>query len=147
MDAKDIHAHAPYDRIIATASTPEIPRAWLSQLAPGGVLVGVLQPHLAMLGGLLKAFKRDEMLQGKIVELASFMELRANDYPKGGIPLDFRAAPTASFSIDPSFFQPCLVKEKITILRFSCIMTCPICVFSKGAKAFSSIEKPFPRDT
>lgn len=30
---------APYDRIIVTASTEQVPRAWWEQLAPGGVLV------------------------------------------------------------------------------------------------------------
>ncbi|MFI2292609.1 methyltransferase domain-containing protein [Streptomyces niveus] len=29
----------PYDRIVATASVQQIPRAWLEQLRPGGVLV------------------------------------------------------------------------------------------------------------
>jgi protein-L-isoaspartate(D-aspartate) O-methyltransferase len=32
-------AGAPYDRIIVTASTPRIPRAWRDQLAPDGTLV------------------------------------------------------------------------------------------------------------
>lgn len=31
--------NAPYDRIIATASAPMIPSAWIDQLAPGGILV------------------------------------------------------------------------------------------------------------
>ncbi len=30
---------APFDRIVATAATPEIPPAWLAQLAPGGRLI------------------------------------------------------------------------------------------------------------
>jgi protein-L-isoaspartate(D-aspartate) O-methyltransferase len=39
-DGRDgYQAHAPYDRIIATASADEIPRAWLEQLRDGGRLV------------------------------------------------------------------------------------------------------------
>lgn len=38
--------HAPYDRIIATASASGIPRAWYEQLAPGGCLVMDLQGSL-----------------------------------------------------------------------------------------------------
>jgi protein-L-isoaspartate(D-aspartate) O-methyltransferase len=38
-DGRDGHAAlAPYDRIIATASSDEVPRAWLEQLAPSGLL-------------------------------------------------------------------------------------------------------------
>ena len=43
-------ANAPYDRIIATASTPALPRSWLMQLAPDGILVGILQPRFAPRG-------------------------------------------------------------------------------------------------
>jgi protein-L-isoaspartate(D-aspartate) O-methyltransferase len=38
--------HAPYDRIIATASASTIPAAWYEQLAPDGCLVMILQGSL-----------------------------------------------------------------------------------------------------
>ena len=38
--------HAPYDRILATASTPTIPEPWIEQLAPDGILVMDLQGTL-----------------------------------------------------------------------------------------------------
>lgn len=42
-DGEQGHAPAgPYDRIVATASVRQIPRAWLEQLRPGGVLVAPL---------------------------------------------------------------------------------------------------------
>ncbi len=45
--------HAPYDRIIATASVGCIPRAWYEQLAPGGRLVMDLQGNLQASGFLV----------------------------------------------------------------------------------------------
>ncbi len=35
--------HAPYDRIIVTASSPDLPRPWLEQLVEGGRIVAPLQ--------------------------------------------------------------------------------------------------------
>jgi protein-L-isoaspartate(D-aspartate) O-methyltransferase len=48
---------APYDRILASAAAEKLPRAWLDQLAPGGILV-------APTGNSIKKFKKDR--QGKI---------------------------------------------------------------------------------
>ena len=31
--------HAPFDRIVVSAATPEVPEAWLNQLKPNGILV------------------------------------------------------------------------------------------------------------
>lgn len=46
-------SHAPYDRIIATASAGYIPRAWYSQLAPGGRLIMDLQGKQSASGFLV----------------------------------------------------------------------------------------------
>jgi protein-L-isoaspartate(D-aspartate) O-methyltransferase len=104
-------ANAPYDRIIATASTRALPRAWLTQLAPNGIVVGILQPRFAALGGLLKAQKHGERLEGKIRQTASFMELRAVEYTKRRIQIDFHAPLYTSFPCDPHFFQPSALRE------------------------------------
>jgi protein-L-isoaspartate(D-aspartate) O-methyltransferase len=45
--------HAPYDRIIATASVPTVPMAWVEQLRVGGKLVMDLQGSLTASGFLL----------------------------------------------------------------------------------------------
>jgi protein-L-isoaspartate(D-aspartate) O-methyltransferase len=45
--------HAPYDRIIATASVPTVPMAWVEQLCVGGKLVMDLQGSLTASGFLL----------------------------------------------------------------------------------------------
>lgn len=104
-------ANAPYDRIIITASTPTLPYAWLKQLAPDGILVGVLQPKFAMLGGLLKAQKHGEELKGRILQTASFMELRPIEYHKRSIQINFRAPLFASFPFDALLFQPLSIRE------------------------------------
>jgi len=104
-------ANAPYDRIIITAGTSMLPHAWLKQLAPDGILVGILQPRFAMSGGLLQAQKHGETLSGRMLRPASFMELRPVDYHKRSIHLDFRAPTFASFPFDARLFQPGLLRE------------------------------------
>ncbi|RAQ95819.1 protein-L-isoaspartate O-methyltransferase family protein [Thermogemmatispora tikiterensis] len=71
-------AHAPYDRIIVTASSDGVCRAWLEQLAPGGRLVAVLQPGQAPLGGVLVAQREQGglRLRGRLRFPAAFMPLR-----------------------------------------------------------------------
>jgi hypothetical protein len=103
--------NAPYDRIILTASTSALPPALLNQLAPAGILVGILQPKFAMLGGLLKAQKQGEELKGSFLDTASFMELRPAEYTKRRIQIDFRAPLFASFSFDVLWFQPLFIRE------------------------------------
>jgi protein-L-isoaspartate(D-aspartate) O-methyltransferase len=52
-------AHAPYDRIIVTASAGYIPRPWYEQLAPGGRLVMDLQGQQNASGFLVIEKSRD----------------------------------------------------------------------------------------
>ncbi|MGH3906796.1 MAG: methyltransferase domain-containing protein, partial [Pseudonocardiaceae bacterium] len=49
--------HAPYDRIIVTCGMPFIPAAWITQLAPGGLLLVDLEGPLS--AGNLIALRRD----------------------------------------------------------------------------------------
>jgi len=48
-------AHAPYDAIVLTGSTPVLPRAFLEQLAPGGRLFAVVGEAPAMSARLVSA--------------------------------------------------------------------------------------------
>ncbi len=98
--------------------------------------MSVLQPHLAMLGGLLRALRQDETLQGSLVQVASFMELRATDYPKKKIPLDFRASLFTSFPMSPSLFQPWLVKDNHHFTFFLYYDLPDLRVFQKQASLF-----------
>jgi protein-L-isoaspartate O-methyltransferase len=72
-------ARAPYDRIIATCSVPRIPRPWLDQLMPGGVIVA------PMASGLLVGLHRqpDGSLVGRGDPTgAGFMDLRSSAWPE-----------------------------------------------------------------
>src|SRR5439155_18613191 len=75
---KGLREGAPYDRIIATASTAEIPRAWFRQLVLGGELVVPLRPTGDSFGPqFVVAFKRerDGLVSTRIVA-GGFMTMR-----------------------------------------------------------------------
>jgi protein-L-isoaspartate(D-aspartate) O-methyltransferase len=72
-------AGAPFDRIVATASTATVPRAWFDQLAPGGILVAPLR--LAGPGVQAVAALRKEVggLRSVTVVPGGFMSLQGPD--------------------------------------------------------------------
>ena len=78
-DGRQGHAAgAPYDRIIVTASADEIPREWLEQLAPGGLLQMPLR--VGGSGGLqlIPTLRREgERLRSVSVIAGGFMPLRS----------------------------------------------------------------------
>lgn len=53
-----VPGHGPYDRIIATCAVPEIPLAWIEQLAPAGVMLINLRGDVA--GVLCLLSKQDD---------------------------------------------------------------------------------------
>jgi protein-L-isoaspartate(D-aspartate) O-methyltransferase len=70
----------PFDRILVTAATPDLERAWLTQLAAGGLVMAplVLAPGLAyvVLGGV-----EGGVFDGRLTRAAYFMPLRDEDEP------------------------------------------------------------------
>ncbi len=74
--AAGLAAAAPFDRIIATASTDHIPPAWISQLTPTGAILVDLRGSLN--GGLLRlTMTEPDVVEGSFVNLpGSFMPLR-----------------------------------------------------------------------
>lgn len=71
--------NAPYDRIIATCSTPTIPTSWTAQLAPGGLLLTNLHRDLG--GGALALLRRDVHghVEGRfLAEYGGFMPVRSD---------------------------------------------------------------------
>ncbi|WP_439678292.1 methyltransferase domain-containing protein [Embleya sp. MST-111070] len=68
--------NAPYDRLIATASVPRVPKTWIEQCAPGAVLVVPLKGTLA--GGSIAWLKKlpDDTASGRLMHTpAAFMPL------------------------------------------------------------------------
>ncbi len=90
--------HAPYDRVIATASCWEIPPPWLEQLADGGILVLPLRVNGT---GFVAALRREgAALRSTRIQRGGFMVLRgafghdfglAFDEPLGNGVTDLRA--------------------------------------------------------
>ena len=68
---------APYDRIIATGSYHRVPRDWLDQLQPGGILLMNLRGHLGACA-FLKIIKvgPGRVAHGTFLAGSDFMELR-----------------------------------------------------------------------
>ena len=131
---KGYSANAPYDRIIVTASAPTVPWTWKEQLAPGGILVCILEPRLAKLGGLLKAQEAGRRLQGRILETAGFMELRDSVPSKHSIQIDFRAPLHTSFPLDRALFEPDLIRKDHDFTFFLYNEIPDLHMFYKGGK-------------
>ncbi|MFF7992299.1 methyltransferase domain-containing protein [Kitasatospora xanthocidica] len=76
--AEGLPAGAPYDRIIATCGVRRIPRAWLDQCAPGGLIVAPIGGAVARLTKL-----PDGRAAGRFLHRpAAFMPLRSGpDHP------------------------------------------------------------------
>lgn len=71
----------PYDRIIATASTTSIPRTWIDQMHPGGVLVAPWGTDYSN-GALLRmTVQPDGTARGRFGPHLAFMQLR-NERPQ-----------------------------------------------------------------
>ncbi|MFI9379651.1 methyltransferase domain-containing protein [Kutzneria sp. NPDC052558] len=72
---------APYDRVIATCSVPEVPWAWADQLVPGGLaLVDVKRGSQS--GNLVLLRRMAEKLEGRFLpEWAAFMPMRHEGRP------------------------------------------------------------------
>lgn len=103
--------HAPYDRIMVTASTFHIPDTWLDQLAPGGILVGIIQPESAPLGAMIQATRQADQLCGSVIHPASFMPLRDASYPKRTRFMKHDTLVNTPFPAAGSLFPPRLLRE------------------------------------
>lgn len=69
--------HGPYDRIIATCAVPEIPPAWIEQLAPEGAMLVNLRGDVAgVLCLLTKQDDEDEVIGPVVRRGGNFMWLR-----------------------------------------------------------------------
>lgn len=79
-DGSDGHpGGGPYDRLIATVASPTIPRAWVGQVRPGGLILASLHRDLG--GGPLALLRVDETgrAEGRFLpDYGGFMPVRAH---------------------------------------------------------------------
>jgi len=78
--------YAPYNRILATCAVRTLPRLWVEQLAPGGLLLVNLRFHLSSVFLLLKK-AIPTTLEGRLFDLdAAYMEM----HNAAGLPPSFQ---------------------------------------------------------
>lgn len=65
--AAGLAEHGPYDRIIAHCSVPAVPRAWIDQLADGGVMLLDLKTAAAA-GNLVVLKRHGERVEGRFLD-------------------------------------------------------------------------------
>ncbi|MEU1629752.1 methyltransferase domain-containing protein [Streptomyces sp. NPDC020096] len=68
---------APYDRVIATCSIGRVPRAWIDQTKPGGVIVAPWGPAYGGEAVVRLAVAEDGTASGPFIGSSAFMRLRA----------------------------------------------------------------------
>ncbi|MFJ9693801.1 methyltransferase domain-containing protein [Kitasatospora sp. NPDC101183] len=66
---------APYDRIVSTCSVRRVPRAWIEQTGPGGVVLTPWDSPMVC-WGLLKLTVQDDHAEGRFSPHSAFMLMR-----------------------------------------------------------------------
>ncbi|WP_335980747.1 protein-L-isoaspartate(D-aspartate) O-methyltransferase [Streptomyces sp. CA2R106] len=70
-------ARAPYERVIATCGVRAIPRAWMAQTAPGGLIVAPWGTHFGNGDAVVRLEVADGVAVGWFTRRVEFMKLRA----------------------------------------------------------------------
>ncbi|NIJ12955.1 methyltransferase of ATP-grasp peptide maturase system [Saccharomonospora amisosensis] len=104
--AAGLPEHAPFDAIIATCAVPAIPRAWVEQVRPGGVILTDLKPAPGA-GSLVRITRTaEDRAEGRFdATYAAFMDLRhtPGDNPAGfRVERDHDQAEHRTTSLDPN---------------------------------------------
>ncbi|MDT3398138.1 ATP-grasp peptide maturase system methyltransferase [Streptomyces sp. B1866] len=80
-----VPGNAPYDRVVATCSVRTVPRAWLEQTRPGGVVLVTLQGRLAASGLARLTVSGPARAEGRFLPgTVSFMIARTDAPPELG---------------------------------------------------------------
>ncbi len=62
--SKGLPEEAPFDKIVSGAAAPDIPRPWIDQLKPGGIIVSPVGP----VGGRQELIYLEKTKEGKIIK-------------------------------------------------------------------------------
>lgn len=101
--ATGLPEHAPYDRVVATCATPTVPRSWIEQTRPGGVLLIDLKRSMA--GNLVKLHSEGHRVEGRFLPWwAGFMAMAHATEPTGTVTLfgDPATANAGPAGLDPA---------------------------------------------
>ncbi|NIY69195.1 methyltransferase domain-containing protein [Streptomyces malaysiensis] len=75
--AKGYAGNAPYDRVLATVGLREVPRAWVGQTRPGGLIVAPWGTHYTPADAVARlVVRRDGTASGRFTGPVEFMKLR-----------------------------------------------------------------------
>ncbi|MYS79857.1 hypothetical protein [Embleya scabrispora] len=69
---------APYDRLVGTCAVARVPRAWLEQVSPGGLIVTPWTTSWAAYGNLVLTPRQDGGATGRFAHGGAFMSLRGH---------------------------------------------------------------------
>jgi len=141
--SEGLAAYAPYDRIIVTCGMPFIPTPWITQLAPGGLLLVDLEGPLS--AGNLIALRRHgevEQLSGRFLPwFGRFLPMRrdvtAADHH---LPHQNRTSPPQSTPTGPLWIRRSSTGSSGCSL--SCI--CPVGPSTRSPPPLGSLGHPYP---
>lgn len=124
---------APYNRLLATCSVRTLPRLWVEQLAPGGLLLVNLRLHLSSIFLLLKK-TTPTTLEGRLFDLdAAYMEMQN----AAGLPPSFQVDWKAYDSQPRHEMQlPANLTELLTRPAYSVLLECLLPSIRKKYRAF-----------
>lgn len=126
---------APYDRILVTAGVREVPRSWIEQTRPGGVLVMPWGPAFTDQNALVRlVVDGDGAAGGRFVGPTRFMHVRSQrgewprhrDYLPNGRPADTRESTTSLTAADV------LSDDSYAAVDFVLGLLMPECVYTHG---------------
>ncbi|WP_184717992.1 methyltransferase domain-containing protein [Streptosporangium saharense] len=126
---------APYDRVLVTAGVREVPRAWIDQTRPGGVLVMPWGPIFTGQTALVRLVVNDDgTASGHFVGATRFMHVRSQrgewprhrDYLPDGWPADTRESTTSLTASDV------LPEDDYAAVDFVLGLLVPDCVHAHG---------------
>ncbi|MEU6482466.1 methyltransferase domain-containing protein [Streptomyces sp. NPDC046887] len=73
---------APYDRVLATVGLREIPRAWITQSRPGGLILAPWGTHFSTGDAIVCLTVGNGVASGRFTRLVEFMKLRTQRAPR-----------------------------------------------------------------